>query len=198
MKKLLFILAFILPTLVFGYIYTGTTGDCKWEFDTSIGLLKIFGNGAMCNYNPWSHPWAKYKRYGILVKRLVIKEGVTHIGNHAFENLRDLKSVKIPNSVSSIGEQAFSECTSLTTLTIPSNVSQIGYYAFDCGSGLTSVYYNRIVPGKLLLQYDGKYGASQKQSNPFGYYGAPDCILYVPDGARENFINEGWGEYFPK
>ena len=47
----------------------------------------------------------KYKGEG---GDVVIPEGVTSIGEHAFDNCRSLISVTIPNSVTSIGKYAFS------------------------------------------------------------------------------------------
>ena len=41
------------------------------------------------------------------VKKIVIEEGVTSIGNSAFAYCRGLISITIPDSVTSIGEWAF-------------------------------------------------------------------------------------------
>ena len=51
---------------------------------------------------------------GTLITDLVIPEGVTRIGSHAFWDCSSLTSVTIPNSVMSIGDYAFSDCGSLT------------------------------------------------------------------------------------
>ena len=66
-------------------------------------------------------------------------DGVTSIGDFAFQGCTGLTSVTIPDDVTSIGYQAFQECTSLTNITIPSSVTSIGYQSFaDCTS-LTNV-----------------------------------------------------------
>lgn len=62
---------------------------------------------------------------------------VTEIGNTAFADCENLKSVTIPNSVTSIGYAAFRGC-SLTSVTIPNSVTSIGDAAFK-GSCLNSV-----------------------------------------------------------
>ena len=41
-----------------------------------------------------------------------------------------IKTVKIQNGVTSIGDYAFDNCTSLTSIEIPSGVTSIGYSAF--------------------------------------------------------------------
>ncbi|MCH5294248.1 MAG: leucine-rich repeat protein, partial [Treponema sp.] len=46
--------------------------------------------------------------------------------------------VRIPNGVTIIGESAFEGCTSLESVTIPASVTSIGYRAFD---SLTEVKY---------------------------------------------------------
>ena len=73
------------------------------------------------------------------VTNLVIPEGVTSIGNYAFQACYRLTSVTIPNSVTSIGKSAFSGCYGLTSITIPNSGTRIGDYAFYSCSGLTSV-----------------------------------------------------------
>ena len=73
------------------------------------------------------------------VKKIVIEEGVTSIGNSAFAYCRGLISITIPDSVTSIGEWAFDGCTSLPSITISSSVTSIGAYAFSKCSSLTSI-----------------------------------------------------------
>jgi uncharacterized repeat protein (TIGR02543 family) len=51
------------------------------------------------------------------ITKAVIVDGVTSIGNWAFEYCTGLTSITIPNSVTSIGESAFYDCTGLTSIT---------------------------------------------------------------------------------
>ena len=73
------------------------------------------------------------------IKDLVIPNGVTSIGNRAFQNLTGLNSVDIPSSVTSIGISAFMGCSGLTTLAIPNSVTSIGDGSFSGCVGLTSL-----------------------------------------------------------
>jgi len=68
-----------------------------------------------------------------------IPDGVTTIGNSAFENCYSLTGVTIPASVETIGNGAFNFCESLNGLVIPSGVTIIGDNAFFYCTGLTDL-----------------------------------------------------------
>ena len=76
---------------------------------------------------------------GELVTELVVPDGVTSIGDDAFQCCYSLTSVIIPDGVTSIGDDAFRECNNLTSVTIPDSVTSIGDAAFSECSNLTSV-----------------------------------------------------------
>ena len=61
---------------------------------------------------------------------LVFDKDVTNIGNDAFADCSDLKSMTMPSCVVNIGISAFSGCSGLTNITIPAGVASIGKYAF--------------------------------------------------------------------
>jgi len=115
---------------------SGTCGpNLKWHL-TDDGVLIISGKGEMADYSvPYnSAPW---RYFG--VKRIIVGDSVTTIGEYAFSNCSSLTSVTIPNSVTTIKEYAFSNCSSLTSVTIPNSVTTIGDNAFNGCSSLTSV-----------------------------------------------------------
>ena len=76
----------------------------------------------------------------INLKSVTIPNGVTSIGENAFYYCTLLESVTIPDSVTSIGENAFSYCTSLKSVTIPNGVTSIGKNAFYYCTLLESIY----------------------------------------------------------
>lgn len=64
---------------------------------------------------------------------VIIPDGVTSIGDRAFELCRNLSSVTIPQSVISIGRGAFNCCKNLTSIEIMEGLTSVGSGAFeDC------------------------------------------------------------------
>ncbi len=120
-----------------GVIASGTCGDnLTWEL-YEYGTLHLFGSGAMNNYTSVTTvPWYDYRES---IVRVVIDEGCTSIGKHAFSNCANLADVTIPGSVTSIGNYAFHDCSSLTSIVIPEGVTNITDYAFNWCTNLASV-----------------------------------------------------------
>ena len=108
--------------------------------------LRIFGNGAMYNYDYFfandgvdlysNVPWVSWTPK---IKSVVIEEGITRIGSGAFMKCSSLTDVSIPNSVKSIGRDAFRECSSLKKINIPNSVTSIGSGAFYCCTSLVEL-----------------------------------------------------------
>lgn len=73
------------------------------------------------------------------LRKLVINEGVTQIGNYAFSDCVNLQSVSIPGSVKTLWYGAFRNCTALTEVTIAYGVENIEMYAFSGCSSLKKV-----------------------------------------------------------
>ena len=105
--------------------------NVTWKL-TSDGTLTISGKGKMYDYMYWYSLRSQ-------VKSVIIEDGVTTVGDCAFDCWDALTSVTLPDSVTTIGNQAFDDCTSLTSITIPSSVTSIENYAFGGCVSLTSV-----------------------------------------------------------
>ena len=118
---------------------TLTTGNCgdnvTYSFDESTGVLTISGTGDMKQWPEYDSPWCADTR----IKTLIIDEGVTSIGDRAFQDCRNLSNVKLPNSLTLIYNDAFSNCTSLASVIIPDSVTSIGDDAFEGCISLKSI-----------------------------------------------------------
>ena len=117
-----------------GYTYW-IEGNLTWKLYED-GTLNISGTGAMKDYDSDDSPATQKKDS---VKKVVIEDDVTSIGDYAFWNCSNLTSITIPDSVTIIGNSAFNACSSLTSLTIPNSVTSIGEGAFYACSSLTSI-----------------------------------------------------------
>ena len=132
--------------------FNGASGTCgtnlTWTLGTD-GTLTISGNGAMDNFdsniytNPdhtitfyfYKAPWNDYKNR---VKKVVVKSGVTTIGNGAFNGCGNLTTITMPDSIGSFGREAFVN-TGIVSLTIPSSITEIANSAFADFTSLTTV-----------------------------------------------------------
>ena len=78
----------------------------------------------------------------VVIPEHIIYEGqtmkVTAIGDNAFAQCTDLRSVKMPNSITEIGVDAFEGCTNLLDIDLPNSVAYIRSRAFAGCSSLTS------------------------------------------------------------
>ena len=152
MKKLFALIVAICATTLAWADASGSCGEnVTYSFVSSTGTLTISGTGDMNDYVYASQaPW-----YYLSIKKVVINNGVTSIGDYAFSECTELTSVTIPNSVTSIGNGAFGICTGLTSVTIPNSVTSIGEEAFQYCSGLTSVTIPNSVTSIGLGAFDG-------------------------------------------
>ena len=119
-----------------GYTYWNED-NLTWKLYED-GTLNISGKGAMKNYNYYDNPSPASQKKDS-VKKVVIEDGVTSIGNSAFDSCSNLTSITIPDSVSSIGNFVFYGCSSLTSITLSNNITNIGNSAFAGCSSLTSI-----------------------------------------------------------
>ena len=107
---------------------------------------------------------------------------VTRIGDNAFYDKSNLRSVTIPDSVTSIGSSAFSACKNLTSVTLGNGVTTIGNYAFYNCSGLEEVHITDLAAW-CAIEFD--YSA-----NPLSYAhnlylnGKLISDLVIPDGVK--------------
>ena len=123
---------------------SGVDGKIAWSLD-SDGILTISkaatetdNDGSMNDYSKDSMaPWLQTQQANI--KRVVIAEGVTSIGNYAFYKCSNLDSVQFAASVVSIGKSAFAYAKLSEPLVVPGTVKTFGASAFALCTALTDV-----------------------------------------------------------
>mgnify|MGYP001723789447 CR=1 FL=1 len=133
----------------------GENNCLHWEVTTGVisgKTLTISGNGAMPDFdfpNGNLAPWWNYEALGMLtsfgnfklegeLKKVVIKDGVTNVGDYALFLLPAATQVTLPDSVTRIGRYGIAMCSKLTGMSIPKAVTEIGDFCL-AGNGLTAV-----------------------------------------------------------
>lgn len=153
----------------------GDSGDnVTWQLYDD-GLLVISGKGNMEDYTsrltifsknalpPYSQSYYNGDDSDYVddnfIRKIIINDGVTSIGDCAFSNLCALTSVTIPASVTSIGIYAFEYCKKLTSIKIPDSVTIIGNDAF-----YHTGYYKNSSNWKNDILYIGKHLVAAKSN----------------------------------
>lgn len=101
--------------------------DLYWKLDDS-GVLTIWGEGTTHYFNEQSSPWLEHRDK---VRKVVVQEGVTGIGDCIFSHCTNLTTVELAESVEILGGWVFKGCTNLQSLTIGKNLWKIGWYTFN-------------------------------------------------------------------
>lgn len=153
--------------------------NTTWDY--SNGVLTISGTGAVSmDAEAFRYPvssassWFSYnsdERWPSIrgqVKKLVIKNGVTSIGERAFAFFNQLKEVEIESGLSRIDKEAFYTCSMLEKITIPASVTSIGEGI------LWSGYYwvgsdSPVVYAAIYTEY-GSSAAKYAEKNNISYY----------------------------
>ncbi|GMI44350.1 hypothetical protein TrCOL_g2282 [Triparma columacea] len=128
-------------------------------------------------------------------------EGVTTIGNYAFNGCSSLTAITIPEGVTTIGYGAFQECSSLAAITIPDGVTMIYYGAFMGCSSLTSI---TIPDSVTIIEYQAFSGCtaltkfSLSPAVYLGPYCFSNCTALIAAAADKNMstvkdlLNSRW------
>ena len=161
----------------------------KWTL--SDKTLTISGTGKIKDWryeNP-TEDWHD-SQYTNFIQRVIIEEGITYIGNYAFDKCSSLKSIVIPESVTSIEISAFESCSSLTSITIPEGVTSIGKYAFRGCSSLESI---TIPEGVTIIRQSAFSGCSSLTNIeiPKGVTSIEDYAFYGCSSLTSIEISEG-------
>ena len=150
----------LLPVTVFaaGPTASGSHLGLNWNL-TSDGTLTVSGSGDMPDFfaDRNGTPWYSYNND---IKKIVVKSGLTSIGeaafydcnattaviadtvteidDNAFRRCMYLKTIELPSGLKELGDNAFYDCDALSTITLPAGITEISDGLFY-DSGITAV-----------------------------------------------------------
>lgn len=123
--------------------WTPVAADAEQGWSLQDGTLVITAQGAMQDYDSAAQtPWFKDRAE---IRKIVVQQGVTTIGDYAFYGCENVTSVTLPDTVTQIGKLAFYGCKALRTLTVPDSVLVVEDYAF-AKAGLQSIVFRGSAP----------------------------------------------------
>lgn len=134
-----------------GEYYKKCGTNLFWEYNSTTHTISITGSGNMFDFGPgdtppWNHLYNQ-------ITHVSLSDGVTSIGDGAFDGCSALESISIPSGVTSIGDWAFDGCSGLTSVTIPNSVTSIGEWAFYGCQSLSEIN----IPNSVKNIKDGAF-----------------------------------------
>ena len=154
-------------TAVFEEIISEYTPFTYNEYDNYVEITEYVGEGeevvvipGYINNKPIVLGMASMMSLPLSVKEVIVSEGVTKIGNSAFDKC-NFEKITLPSTLVEIDNYAFYMCYNLTINYIPSNVTRIGEQA------LRGVTLNNVV----LKDIDIAYDAFMECNGNIFYYG---------------------------
>ena len=157
-----------------------TSGKCGANINWTLnnGILTLTGSGSMYDYKYYGDsnhaPWQSQSSPNYDIKQIVVGNGITRIGNHAFSNCSNLTSVSLPNTVTEIGQSAFDSDYKLPSIVLPANLTKIDYSAF-MSCGLTSIN----IPNKVTTIGDSAFFACRTLASAV----VPDSVTSLGNSA---------------
>ena len=182
----------------------GAEGDnVKWtvtqwddpDTHAPIKQLTISGSGRMEDYRQYTtRPWQNY-----YLNRLVVEEGVTSIGDYAFNgssydaNYKDILEIQLPSTIEKIGEQAF--CYTLRSVQKISIDESNPYYKTIDDVLFTKDGKTLIYAAPKLLNRKGIYSVPEEveEIKPYAFANSEYVYVKLPNSLKKidgsEFIN---------
>lgn len=172
----------------------GQCGDDLTYYVSLDGALIIEGTGPMWDFTEGQAPWIKSAKE---IRDVEMPDGMTSIGNYAFETFESIVEFDIPKSVTRIGTGAFINCYNLYSFDLGAQYEEVGSGLFaGCHSlrvvnaadnknySVTDGYLLENDTGKLLgfLREHLYENAAEKKlfTNPTEYQ-VPDYVKIIGD-----------------
>lgn len=155
----------------------GACGDNATYTLTNRGVLTVTGEGAIGAYEYEESPWAEYINW---IRKVDIAEGITSVGDGAFNGCRNLGEIILPEGLTDVGMMSFYCCNAVTELKLPSTLKTIGDDAFN-----SSMIEELVIPDGVT--YIGAWA----------FLGAPTTKVTIPESVTyigEEAFGDGYTE----
>ena len=137
------------------------------------GTLTLQGRGSTPDYDSGDSPFDFRYENDLNIKRVVIKEGITRLGNMLFIGC-PMESISLPDSLTSIGNYALYSCDNLSELELPSNLTDYGLQPFGGCDYLEQItFHSSTVTCRFLYFY-------QAQMSHGLINGLRDTVIRIP------------------
>ena len=137
---------------------TGLTAVPSYLFQNCTEITKVtIGNVATINSYAFYGCTNLTKFNSNTAGELIIPNGVTKVGDYAFQNLSSITKIVIPDTVIEIGHGAFNGCSSLTDITLP-----------FVGKTATSSKTYEAAFGYIFGRYTSSVSSSYSSYQPYG------------------------------
>ena len=182
-----------------GNVATVTSGDTKYSGNVEIPATFTYGGKTYIVVAIGQRAFYSCDD----LTSVSIPGSVTSIGKHAFYFCGNLASITIPKSVTSIGDYAFYVCQGLSSVTLSDNLTAIGQGVFMMCTSLTSITIPNSVTSigrNAFMECQSMTSVVSKVRKPFAFgedafYNLPStCVLTVPRGKLDAYIEAGWTE----
>lgn len=114
-----------------GEVFSGQDDENLPQYQLENGVLTVSGTGRIDNN--------LYKN-NTDITELVIKNGITSVGDYSFYECTSLTRVILPDTLTEIGSHAFAKCTALTEIDLNEGLSTIEDRGFEDCTALKRVF----------------------------------------------------------
>lgn len=114
-----------------GDVFSGQDDENLPQYQLENGVLTVSGTGRIDNN--------LYKN-NTDITELVIKNGITSVGDYSFYECTSLTRVILPDTLTEIGSHAFAKCTALTEINLNEGLSTIEDRGFEDCTALKRVF----------------------------------------------------------
>ena len=172
-------------------IAEGSLNDqIRWRLvrdERGVRTLYVEGTGDMPDYS--SSPF--YSAARDKVDNIVVGEGITRIGNHAFASLRATGGVSIPSTVTSIGTWAFEYNNFDQEIVVPGTVKTVEMGAFHNIQTLTKITFQEGVETLGSRVLENSMTADGVVVLPSTLVSTDTSWLYMCDAAEYQITGSG-------